>query len=136
MLSLILDFLFLGEVPTTTNTSDPVLLDWLEETVNKEKELYADYIALDLLKLLGQCKADSSHVQEVLALLKFMVEKFTPPSAEVGFNPTFNSKDYLKTLFYLREEISINGSCCHFLLKVTLKIYINFVKKKKLLNTH
>lgn len=83
MLSLIPDLLFLGEVPTITNTSDPVLLDWLEETVKKEKELYADYVALDLLKLLGQCKADSSHVQEVLALLKFMVEKFTSPSAEV-----------------------------------------------------
>lgn len=77
------NFAFIREVPTITNTSDPVLLDWLEETVKKEKELYADYVALDLLKLLGQCKADSSHVQEVLALLKFMVEKFTSPSAEL-----------------------------------------------------
>lgn len=99
MLSLIPDLLFLGEVPSITNTSDPVLLDWLEETVKKEKELYADYVALDLLKLLGQCKADSSHVQEVLALLKFMVEKFTSPSAEVCLNPTFNQKIILKSLF-------------------------------------
>lgn len=78
------NFAFIREVPTTTNTSDPLLLKWLDETSKMGRELYADYIALDMLKLLGQCKADSSHIQEVLTLLKFMVEKyFTPPGAEL-----------------------------------------------------
>nr|XP_022345197.1 di-N-acetylchitobiase-like isoform X2 [Crassostrea virginica] len=78
------NFAFVREVPMTTNTSDPILTDWLKETADMEKMFYADYIALDLLKLLGQCKADSSHVQEVLSLLTFMITNyFTPPGAEL-----------------------------------------------------
>lgn len=95
---MLLFFWFSGEVPMTTNTSDPILKDWLKETADMEKMFYADYIALDLLKLLGQCKADGSHVQEVLSLLTFMITSyFTPPGAEV--------REYCKIIFICNQSI-------------------------------
>ncbi|XP_062592149.1 di-N-acetylchitobiase-like isoform X2 [Saccostrea cucullata] len=78
------NFAFIEKVPVITNTSDPELQNWLNKVAAKKDLLYVDYIALDLLDLLGQCTADSSHIQEVLELLKYMVKNyFLPHSAEL-----------------------------------------------------
>jgi hypothetical protein len=59
-------------------------LSWLDKALEKRDALYADYIALDLLDLLGQCKEDSTHVKKVLEMLTFIVtQSFTMHNAEV-----------------------------------------------------
>ncbi|XP_061174413.1 di-N-acetylchitobiase-like isoform X2 [Saccostrea echinata] len=78
------NFAFIEKVPVITNTSDPRLQKWLNTVAAKRDLLYVDYVALDLLDLLGQCTADSTHVQEVLGLLTYMVKNyFFPHSAEL-----------------------------------------------------